>query len=42
MIGSLAARAELIVSGDDDLQALGSFRGIQIVSPAECLLRIPT
>lgn len=38
---ALAARAELIVSGDDDLRTLGSYRGIAIVSPAECLLRVP-
>jgi len=38
---ALAARADLIVSGDDDLQALDSYRGIAIVSPAECLLRVP-
>lgn len=38
---ALAARADLIVSGDDDLQALGSYRGITIVSPAECLARVP-
>lgn len=37
---ALAARAELIVSGDDDLRTLGSYRGIAIVSPAECLLRV--
>lgn len=38
---ALAARADLVVSGDDDLRALGSHRGIAIVSPAECLLRVP-
>ncbi|MGE0278713.1 MAG: putative toxin-antitoxin system toxin component, PIN family [Nitrospiraceae bacterium] len=38
---ALAARAELIVSGDDDLRTLGGYRGIAIVSPAECLLRVP-
>lgn len=38
---ALAARADLIVSGDDDLQALGSYRGIAIVSPAECVQRVP-
>ena len=37
---ALAARADLIVSGDDDLLALGSFQGIPIVTPAECLARI--
>jgi hypothetical protein len=29
----------MIVSGDDDLRVLGSYRGIAIVSPAECLAR---
>jgi putative PIN family toxin of toxin-antitoxin system len=38
---ALAARAEMIVSGDDDLRVLGSYRGIAIVSPAECLARVP-
>ena len=38
---ALAARAELIVSGDDDLRTLGNYRGISIVSPAECILRVP-
>ncbi len=37
---ALAARAEAIVSGDDDLQALGSYQGIPILSPAACLQRI--
>ena len=30
----LAARAQLVVSGDDDLLALGAFRGIEIIAPA--------
>lgn len=34
---ALAARAEGIVSGDADLHALGSYRGIAILTPAECL-----
>ena len=28
------------VSGDDDLQALGSYQGIPILSPADCLKRL--
>ena len=31
---ALAARADFIVSGDDDLLVLGSFRGIPIVPVA--------
>lgn len=34
---ALAAQADLIVSGDDDLLALQSFRGIPIVDPVEAL-----
>lgn len=34
---ALAARANLIVSGDDDLLTLKAFQGIRIVSPAEAL-----
>lgn len=34
---ALAARADLIVSGDDDLLTLKDFQGIPIVSPAEAL-----
>lgn len=30
-----AARADVIVTGDDDLLALGSYRGIRIVSPRQ-------
>ena len=37
---ALAARAEAIVSGDADLHALGSYQGIPVLSPAECLRRI--
>jgi predicted nucleic acid-binding protein len=37
---ALAARVDLIVSGDDDLLALGSFEGIPIVSPAQAVKRI--
>lgn len=31
---ALGARADLVVSGDDDLLLLGQFRGVEIVSPA--------
>jgi len=37
---ALAARADLIVSGDDDLRALGTFENIPIVSAAEALARL--
>ncbi|MBL8503659.1 MAG: putative toxin-antitoxin system toxin component, PIN family [Rhodocyclaceae bacterium] len=37
---ALAARVDLIVSGDEDLLALDSFQGIPIVSPAQAVLRI--
>lgn len=37
---ALAARAEAIVSGDDDLHALGTFQGIPVLSPAQLLQRI--
>ncbi len=37
---ALAARAEAIVSGDNDLHALGSYQGILVLSPAECLRRL--
>lgn len=37
---ALAAQAEAIVSGDDDLHALGSFQGIPVLSPAQTLQRI--
>lgn len=39
---ALAARAEVIVSGDADLHALGNYQGIPILSPADCLKRIAT
>ena len=39
---AIAARAEAIVSGDADLHALGSYRNIPILSPAECVRRIAT
>ncbi len=34
---ALAARADLLVSGDDDLLVLGSFTGIPIVTAAQAL-----
>lgn len=37
---ALAAQADIIVSGDADLQTLGSYEGILIVSPVECLQRL--
>lgn len=37
---ALAARAEAIISGDDDLHALGAYQGIPILTPAACLQRI--
>jgi putative PIN family toxin of toxin-antitoxin system len=39
---ALAARAEAIVSGDDDLRTLGNYQGIPVLSPADCLKRITT
>lgn len=38
----LAAKADLIVTGDDDLLSLGNFEGMPIVAPAEALLRVGT
>jgi uncharacterized protein len=37
---AIAAKAELIVSGDDDLLSLSSFEGIPIVAPAEAVRMI--
>ena len=37
---ALGARADLIVSGDDDLLSLETFREIPIVTAAEALRRI--
>jgi predicted nucleic acid-binding protein len=36
-----AGQADLIVTGDKAMRALGSFRGIPIVSAAECMARLP-
>jgi putative PIN family toxin of toxin-antitoxin system len=37
---AIAARVELIVSGDNDLLSLSSFRGIPILPPAEAITLI--
>ena len=37
---ALAAQADLIVSGDDDLLAIGSYQGIRILTAAEALRRV--
>jgi putative PIN family toxin of toxin-antitoxin system len=37
---ALAAQADLIVSGDEDLLALSHFQGIPIVTPAQAIERI--
>lgn len=37
---ALAARADLIVSGDDDLRVLAMFKNIPIVATAEALARL--
>lgn len=37
---ALAARADAIVSGDDDLHALGSYRNIPVLSVAECMKKL--
>lgn len=37
---ALAARADAVVSGDGDLHTLGTYQGILILSPADCLKRI--
>ncbi len=37
---AIAARADLVVSGDDDLLVLQSFKGIAIVSAAEAIGRL--
>lgn len=39
---AMAAKAELIVSGDGDLLGLKEYQGIPIVTPAEALRRIGT
>ena len=37
---AIAAQADLIVSGDADLQRLGRYKGIAIIDAAECLRRL--
>ena len=37
---ALAARADFVVSGDDDLLVLGSFQGIRIVTPIEAVKKL--
>jgi len=37
---ALAANADTVVSGDDDLLVLGSFAGIPIVTPADAVKRL--
>ncbi|MEO8716637.1 MAG: putative toxin-antitoxin system toxin component, PIN family [Burkholderiales bacterium] len=39
---AVSARADAIVSGDDDLHALGGYHGIPVLSPAQALRRITT
>jgi hypothetical protein len=36
---ALAAGANAIISGDADLHALGNYRGILVLSPAQCVQR---
>jgi len=37
---ALAGSVDAIVSGDADLHALGTYKGIPILSPAQCLRRV--
>lgn len=37
---ALAARVDFVVSGDEDLLALGNFQGIPVVTPAQAVQRI--
>jgi predicted nucleic acid-binding protein len=37
---AIAAKVELIVSGDNDLLSLGSFEGVPIVVPAEAVILV--
>jgi putative PIN family toxin of toxin-antitoxin system len=37
---AVAARADAMVTGDGDLHALGDYRGIPVLSPAQALRRI--
>ena len=38
---ALAAKADLVVSGDSDLLNLKAYQGISIVAAAEALRRLP-
>jgi len=37
---AIAGRADLLVTGDKDLLVIGSYQGISIVTPADCLARL--
>jgi uncharacterized protein len=37
---AMAAQADLVISGDDDLLCLGSFDGIPVLTPAQALQRV--
>lgn len=37
---AFAAHADLLVTGDKDLLVIGSYQGISILTPAECLSRL--
>jgi predicted nucleic acid-binding protein len=37
---ALAAKVDLVISGDDDLLSMKSFEGIPILTPAEAVARI--
>ena len=37
---AIAAQADLVISGDDDLLCLASFEGIPILTPAQALQRV--
>ena len=39
---AIAAKADLIVSGDNDLLSLGSFENIPVIAPAQAGLLLPT
>ena len=39
---ALAARSDAIVSGDADLRTLGSYQGIPVLSPVDCLRGVAT
>ena len=37
---AIAAQADIVISGDDDLLCLGSFEGIPVLTPAQALQRV--